>query len=243
MIPRRLLSFFAMAVICISLTFCKKSSGKNNNCRIITITEVASGNTNIYNITYNDDGKIASLVTSGSQPFTRSFTYSGNTILVDVTYAGAFFYRDSVTLNDRGHMTNLRRYFNTASTNWINRALEYNGDVLLKHHLTSSAMPNPITYIITTTNGNTTKELGPTDTITYDYWTGKKIQGDYLEFFAVLEYGVNFYPHKNLFKSKDYGGGDLYNYSYEFDQDGLISTITSTHGSDTSTITYQYACN
>jgi hypothetical protein len=233
-----------MVVICITSTFCKKSSGKNSNCRIVTATGEVSGNTNIYNITYNDDGKIAAMVTSGGLPFSREFTYSGNTIIVNVTASGAFFYKDSITLNNRGPMVNLRRYFNTAGTNWINRVLEYNGDVLLKHHLTSNASATPQTSIVTVTNGNTTKVQGPAGTINYEYWTDKNIQqGDFMEFFAMIEYGVNFYPHKNLIKTIDFGGGDTHNFDYELNADGLISKITLVNGSTTNTYSYQYACN
>lgn len=233
-----------MIIICIVLVSCKKSTGKNGGCRIVTATEEVAGTTYIYNVSYNNEGKIAAMVTSGGSTLTRVFTYKGNTIIVDATFSGTFFYRDSITLNDRGKMINERRFYNTAGTNWTNLAMEYNGDVLLKYNKnTSSSLPIETT-LITVTDGNTTKVQGPSSTINYEYWTDKNIQqGEYLEFFAVLELGVNLYPHKNLLKTIDFGGGNTHNFTYEFNPDGQISTVTNINGTFTNVVTYQYQCN
>jgi hypothetical protein len=244
MITRRLVAFFAIALICLTLNSCKKSTDKNASCRIVTATQVLGANTSIFNITYNNEGKISTLVATGSLDISKVFTYSGNTIIINSTNGGAFQRRDSVTLNDKGKPLNIRQYTNVGGTTWTNYAMEYNGDILLKYHETTQAAGAPKTVTITTTSGNATVVQVAGTTINLEYHTDKNVQrGDYLEFAALVEYGVNIYPHKNLIKTVDTGGGSITNYNYEFNSDGLISKVIGTSGASSTTITYQYQCN
>jgi hypothetical protein len=242
---RRFISFFAIVAICLSLNACKKEgTDKNASCRIVTVTEVNGSVNNVYNLTYNNDGKISTLVSSGSSTLNKVYTYSGNTMIINVTNAGAFYSRDSITLNDKGRPLNIRQYRNMAGTDWENYALEYNGDLLLKYIQSNETGAGSTTVTVTTTNGNTTKVVQGATTVDFEYFTDKNVQrGDYLELAGLLQYGVNIYPHKNLIKALDIQGGDITNFNYEFGDDGLITKVTGTSGANTSTITYQYQCN
>jgi hypothetical protein len=240
---RRFIAFFAMAVIYLTLNSCKKSVDKNASCRIVTAVQVLGSNTYTFNITYNNEGKISTLEASGALTMSKVFTYSGNTIMINSTQSGSFHRRDSITLNAKGKPLNIRQYSNAAGTVWLNYAMEYNGDILLKYIETSSSNPSK-TITITTTNGNATTVQLPGATFTLEYHTDKNVQrGDWLEFASLTEYGVNIYPHKNLVKTIDQGTGTITNYNYEFNSDGLISKVIGTSGASTTTVTYQYACN
>lgn len=243
MITRRQMAFFAIAIICLTLNACKKSTDKNANCRIVTAVEVIGSNTNTFNITYNNAGKISTLDASGTFTLSKVFTYSGNTIMINTTSSGTFSRRDSITLNDKGKPLNIRQYSNLAGTVWLNYAMEYNGDNLLKYIETNNTGTTK-TIMVTTTNGNATQVSLPGANIKLEYHTDKNVQrGDWLEFSSLIEYGVNIYPHKNLLKTIDQGGGSITNYNYEFNSDGLISKVIGTSGSSSSSLTYQYACN
>jgi hypothetical protein len=240
---RSFIACCAMALICLTLNSCKKSGDKNANCRIVTAHQVVGSIDYVINITYNNAGKISTLASTGSVTVSKVFTYSGNTVIINITNAGAFQGRDSITLNDKGKVTNIRQYKNVAGTVWTNYAMEYGGDVLLKYYESTNASA-PKTITVTITNGNTTKVVDGATTINLEYWTDKNVQrGDYLEISALLEYGVNLYPHKNLIKTLDTGGGNIINYNYDFDERGLISKITATSGANSSTLDYQYQCN
>lgn len=235
---RRCFAFFAIIAVC----SCKKSTDKNASCRIVTATEVNGSNGSVYNITYNNDGKISTLTSSGTSTINKVFTYSGNTMIINVTNAGSFYSRDSVTLDAKGRPTNIRQYWDVANTDFTNYAFEYNGDQLLKY-IETTEMPGTKTTTITTTNGNVTKVDAGGTVITLEYFTDKGVQkGDYLELSGLVQYGVNVYPHKNLIKSINYGSS-IGNFNYEMNDDGLIGKVNLTSGSSSGSITYQYQCN
>jgi len=56
---------------------CKKGNDKKPTCHIITITEASSSGNTIYNISYNNDGKISTLNATGSSVSNKVFNYSG----------------------------------------------------------------------------------------------------------------------------------------------------------------------
>lgn len=243
---RRLVSFFAAIAMCITVISCKKDGGdKNASCRIVTVTQVLGGSTYLYNLTYNNDGKVSTLTGSGATNVNKVYTYAGNNIIINATLGGTFYSRDSITLNANGTPANIRQFSNPAGTAWINHSLEYNGNDLLKQHMTTNLSAVPITSIVTMSNGNVInlKQVGSTE-YNMEYFTDKGVQrGDFLEIVGLLNYGINIYPHKNLVKALALVGGAVTNYNYEFNADGLISVVTATSGTSVSTISYQYACN
>lgn len=239
---RRFIAFFAALAFVITINSCSKSTDdKNASCRIVTVIEVNGSSTSTHNLSYDNDGRLSTLSSTGG--INKVFTYSGTTIIINSTNGGAFYSRDSITLNDKGRPTNIRQYTNVAGTNWRNYALEYNGDQLLKYQETTQAGGAPTTATFTTTNGNVTKAVTTSITVDFEYFTDKAVQrGDYLELSSLLQYGVNIYPHKNLIKSLNQGAS-ITNFNYEMNDDGLIEKVTTTSGSSTGSITYQYTCN
>jgi hypothetical protein len=227
-----------------TINSCTKEGDKTASCRIVTVSQSGPGPGTIQNLTYNNDGKISTLsATTGSSVINKVFNYSGNTIIVYSTNgSGAFNSRDSITLDSKGRPLNIRQYFNQAGTNWYNLNLEYNGDDLLR--VQQSGPTGGTTFLATYSNGNMVSLQSASSTVTFEYYTDKKIQpGDFLDVTSLVQYGVRVYPQKNLIKTIDYGGGNISNFSYEMNSDGLISKATGTTASDVTTLTYQYKCD
>jgi hypothetical protein len=227
------------------LASCKKDKDKKATCRITTVISSGSGNNTVYNITYNNDGKISTLNSSGSAVTNKVFTYSGNTVNVNTTVgSNTFSSRDSITLDSKGRPVNIRNFFNESGTNWNNSSFEYNGDDLLKYIVTSSSSSTSETVTATYLNGNMVNLQTTGVSSSVAYFTDKKVQpGDYLEISNLIQFGLTVFPHKNLVKSVDSGGGSITNFNYEFDADGQITKLTATSGSSVSNLTYQYQCN
>src|SRR5688572_1526628 len=81
---------------------CLKENDKKADCRIatITVTQTTGGTASIvHNIAYNNDGKISTIVSTGSLTLNKVFIYTGNTIMVNTTDgSGSFSSRDSITI-------------------------------------------------------------------------------------------------------------------------------------------------
>lgn len=236
----------AVAVIIASAFFsCKKNDDKQANCRIVTITTSSSGDNSVFNLTYNNDGRISTISTSGTSGSNKVFTYNGNTVIINTVRSdGSFDSRDSLTLDAKRKPLNIRKYSDEEGTNFTNFSFEYNGDDLLKIHQTSDNSNSPETSVATNVNGNMTALTSPAGTSTLEYFTDKKnIPGDYLDVSSLIEYGLSVYPHKNLVKTIANGNSSILNFNYEFNPDGTISRVTATSGSTVSTVSYQYQCN
>jgi len=237
-------TIFVCCAAIMLISSCKKNTDKKASCRIVTVSQITSGSATTINITYNNDGKISTLNTSSSSGNTdKVFTYSGNTIIINTTN-GSSSSRDSVTVDGSGKPLNIRQFSDLTGTSWTNYSFEYNGADLLKFHQTSSSSATPITNVATSSNGNMVGLQSPTSNTTLEYFTDKNVQpGDYLELASSIQYGLSVYPHKNLVKTIDNGGGSITNFNYEFDADGNITKVTSTGGGLATTLTYQYQCN
>lgn len=230
-------------ITCFTLTNCKKENNGKNNCRLVSTTDVFSSGTVTTSITYDNDGRISTANLSGSLSISRVFTYNGNTIVINATKAGAFYARDSVTLDGRGRPLNLRQYYNEGRTDWSNIVFEYNGDDLLKMQRTTEDASTTANYLAAYSNGNMVGQLYDGQVSTYEYYTDKKVQpADFLQLTMLLQFGVPMYPQKNLLKSMKYNNGTIVNYNYTINDNGQITKLTVTGGSSVSTITCQYEC-
>jgi hypothetical protein len=241
-------AFFAAAILLAPFISCKKIiCEKEVKCRIVTISDETPTRNILHAITYNNEGKIASLTSSGNPGIKKLFTYTGNTLMVKASNAaGQFSGRDSVTFDSRGRVINVRLFFTGNGANWINHKYEYNGDELLRLHQTSSTIPDIETFEATYVNGNMVRLGSPFAAYTFEYYLDKKAQdGDFLNIDGIAQFGVSLYPHKNLVKSVNIGGPISNLITYEFNADGLISKYTATggDGDQTSTRSYQYECN
>jgi hypothetical protein len=226
---------------------CLKENDKKADCRIatVTVTQITGGNASIvHNISYNNDGKISTVVSTGSLTMNKVFIYSGNTIMVNTTDgSGSLSSRDSITIDSQGRPLNMRRYYANPGT-WTNTSYEYSGEDLVRTQQTDQSSATPTIGSGTTSNGNLISFASPAGNSTFEYYTDLPVQqGDWLSLTTQLEYGVNVYPHKNLIKTLNSEGLFIFNFSYEMNDDGLISKLTTTYGNSVTTITYQYDCN
>src|SRR5688572_20347950 len=77
------LLFFFAAICC--LDSCTKEGDKIADCRIVTTSTVYTGGTLLNSITYDNEGRISTINTSGSAVRSKVFNYIGNTIIINST--------------------------------------------------------------------------------------------------------------------------------------------------------------
>jgi hypothetical protein len=225
---------------------CEKEGDQTADCRISSITETTGSTVRTYTLTYNNDGRLSTLNAGGSNPTSKTFIYTGNTLLITtttITGSSTTTNRDSLTLDDRQRPINIRQYFNDGAI-WFNMILEYNGDNLVRSHRTTNTNAVPeTTHLTYDNNGNVVRFESPSGIETMEYYTHEKVQpGDWLEALSLMVYGISVYPHKNLVKSYN-NGTAIGNFSYEKNDDGLITKCTTTGGPAVSTMTYEYECD
>jgi len=232
---------FLMAVLVTAvLVSCKKDSTPDPICRIITVTLVpVSGKDQIYNFTFNSDGKLSSRSDTTS---ITTFAYSGSTVIATTNNAGVFASKGIFTLNANGMASNVRTETNVAGTNWYNQAFEYSGTEVIKSTYTSSVGGVPTVNTINWNGGNLVSVAsGSTIITTVEYYTDIPAQtGDYLNL-AQQNEGYEIYRTKNAVKSL-ISGSNISNFSYSRDPGGKITSMVLTSGS-ASTYNYQYQCN
>jgi hypothetical protein len=229
-------------LLCLVLA-CKKESDNSSRCNIISIVQIGTAGNQAYTLTYNDEGKIATLDQTMGVTSHKDFSYNGNTMyVVTLDKDGHFSQKDSITLDGQQRPLNIRSFLNIDGSIWYNYTFEYNGDELKKYVQVNQSGNVVATSTLTYTNGNPISiSFGNASSI-LDYYSDKKVQkGDYLEVATLIQYGISLYPHKNLVKTIA-SGGALINFSYEFNSNGLISKVTLTNGTDVSLLSYSYEC-
>lgn len=230
--------FFLQALLCLGLTASLSSCSKDDdkpNCRIITITP---GSGTSVNLTYNDDGRIATM-TSGSSVTT--YSYSGNNAVATTTTSGTFSSKLIVTANPNGLAANVRTETNESGTSWSNLAFDYSGTELIKQTSTSSSGGAASIITVAWSGGNPTTITSEGNVQTVEYYTDKPSQtGDYWDI-AQTTQGYRIIKAKNPIKSI-FDGGSITNLAYTFDGDGKITSLNAT-GASTLTYNYQHQCN
>jgi hypothetical protein len=216
---------------------CLKETDKAAKCKLIRIKYERPQGAYI-DITYNNDGRISTMKTFGLGYPDRAYNYFGNTIVV--THGGPGNYvRDTIFVDDNGRPVNIRKYFPTE----IDYQFGYNGNDLSTIIVTRAISGIPYTATTNYLNGNMIGYTYGSYTVNYEYYTDRNVQaGDYLEVLSLLDYGISIYPHKNLIKGIEEPAGGITNYAYEFNDDGLITKVTSTNGTSSGFVTYQYQC-
>jgi len=226
-------------LLCLSLTIACSKKKKNDpepstpTCRIITV----SGDGNTRNITYNDEGKISKVTTAVS---TRTYEYSGNTVVVHITNSGAFVQKNIYTLNSNGFVANKREERNEAGTEWSNAEFLYNGGTqLIKITYTNSTGGSPTIATFSWANGNIQPDAGA-----LEYYSDKPTQpGDYFYYQEIFEHdGMKVYRPKNAVKSLTVGSSTI-SVMYTEDQDGKITNMTMQRGTLADIVNYQYQCD
>ena len=235
---------FLTAIICLAIACNKDKSNKRQvDCRLKSFSESRTGGTTTWDFTYNNEGRIASITTSSSGGvIVKDLTYTGNTIIGIAKAGGAFQIKDSVTLDTRGRILNMKRFYDLAGTVWENIGLEFNGDVLSKVHKSNSAAPTPVTRNATYANGNLVSLVNAASTTTYDYFPENTLVGDFMNLVpGMADWGIGLYPHQSLFKSSS-SGASTTTATYEKNADGLIVKSTVMTGGNELKYSFQYDC-
>jgi YD repeat-containing protein len=230
---------------------CKKDKENKPECRITSMTSPTGED---YVFTYNAEGKLVSTAMDGTS--TINFTYNGNTV-TSLYASGSYYNKTTYTINNNGQVSHSRTEYNTAGTNWAERAYEYTGAQVIKETLTKNGGFTSIrTY--QWSNGNLqTMSINNNDnswqTLTYEYYADKPYRTGDIQDWDRLMSGVEIFHSKNLLKKytstyQDNTTGtpipvtEITNYSYEFDGDGKITSMTSSFGGNNQTYQYLYEC-
>lgn len=235
---------YILFAIGLSFVCCNKhdKTPKKMNCGI---TQISDG-TNTSDITYNSDGKIATIkfIHANTAPFLYAYSYSKNTITEIVTGANKqFIFKAIFTLNNDGQIINAIEYDNEAKTVWKKKKYAYNGNQLAQTTYSNSQGASD-DYKYNWKNGNMiSSSLG--DKLTY--YTDKSIMpGDAFTLSIFMDdegianvRALRAVKNKNLLASIN-----NVEYSYTFDTKGRITTIKTTLANKPGA-TYQitYGCN
>ncbi|MBO9636249.1 MAG: hypothetical protein J7578_24315 [Chitinophagaceae bacterium] len=230
---------------------CKKDKENRQECRI---TGMTSSTGEDYIFTYNAEGKIVSTAIDGTPSV--KFTYTGNTV-TSLYVSGTYYNKTTYTINSNGQVTHSRTEYNTAGTNWAERVYEYTGAQVTKETLTKNGgFTSTRTYQWNNGNLQTvsfSNNNNSWQTLAYEYYTDKPYQpGDILDWDRLMS-GVEIFRSKNLVRkyTSTYQDNtatppipetEITNYSYEFDKDGKILSVTSSSGGSSQTYQYQYEC-
>lgn len=222
---------------------CKKGSTNKPDCRVLTTTAITDTETFTYNYTYNAEGKLATVTYKDR---VRTFSYSGNTVIVSETVSGAFSYKRTITLNSQGMVSNAKTEKNITGTIWEIQAYEYSGTQLVKITTTKSTGGAPTVEMYEWANGNMVKNIYSGNTTTYEYHTDKASgNGDFFHHLQYANYGFIFIKTKNLVKS--FGNPSFVaTIDYSFDNENKISSLKVTYHYSTpvtTTFNHQYQCN
>jgi YD repeat-containing protein len=218
---------------------CKKDSKQKPACRVITTTSTSGS----YNYIYNSEGKLAS-ITNGTKVST--FVYSPNSIVINATNSGSFYFKRTVTLNSNGLPSNMKWEKNVSGTEWENTLYEYSGMQLIKTTTTKSTGGAPYIETYEWANGNMVANHFSGGTTTYQYYPDKTaLDGDFFHHIQLANYGYFFLKPKNMVKSFT---TVAYTATIEYgnDDDNKINIMTVTYGYPTpqiATFNYQYQCN
>lgn len=230
---------------------CKKDKESRPECRITGITAPVGED---YAFTYNAEGKLVSIAFDGKPAI--NITYNGNTI-ISLYVSGSYYNKTTYTVNNNGQVSHSRTEYNTAGTDWAERVFEYTGSQVAKEtFIKDNGFKSIRTY--QWNNGNLQKisfnnSNNSTQTLVYEYYTDKPFQAGDIQDWDRLMSGVEIFHSKNLVKkyTSTYQDNtatppvpetEITDYSYEFDREGKIISMTSSTGGNKQTYQYLYEC-
>lgn len=230
---------YPVLLLLVFLSCSRNNTPAGKNCRVISET-INDGTTVIkLKYEYNSDGKLSRSLRTGGYDDTVTYSYSGNKIFREGASGGPHSF-DTSTVNDAGFL--LHGQSGTHTTDCVYDA---NGQLVSYSQRWGSNPPQTSTYVFT--NGDYTSSLGSdgsTDTLSYDLSkpASNVEEGELYR----LTYGVYTIKSKHLLLSEKQvsnTGTFIANYSYQFDGNGNVSTITIKNANNaTTTISFIYAC-
>lgn len=244
-------SLVVLAALFLVAVGCKKDKENRPECRITSMTSPTGED---YVFTYNAEGKLVSVSMDGTS--TINFTYNGNSV-TSLYVSGSYYNKTTYTINSNGQVTHSRTEYNTAGTHWAESVFEYTGAQVSKETRTKNDGFTSIrTYQWNNGNLQTVSFSNNNNSwqkIAYEYYTDNPYQsGDILDWDRLMS-GVEIFRSKNLLKkyTSTYQDNtttppipetETINYSYAFDRDGKIVSMTSSTGGNNQTYEYQYEC-
>ncbi|MCX2682099.1 hypothetical protein OOZ15_19270 [Galbibacter sp. EGI 63066] len=216
------------------------------NCKIITMTSGSGNSSTVYNISYNNDGKISQL----SHPDGKlTWLYNSQGMIHSrFDSNNHLYYKADIELNANGHPISIaaENYDNNGDvTSTTVHSFEYNNQGELIKWIQKTGNNPETTQILSWSGGNLTQVSSETHTSEYEYYTDQVVQqGDFYQLYFTAVFGTSMINNKNLVKSTESSNGDTQNVNYEYDQEGRITKLTISYSSgDELELSYQYQCN
>lgn len=224
------LFFFTILFIAISITSCQKQFEDlttipgTTSSRVKTYTEditAAGGHTSTtFNLTYDANGRLTSMISASNAGDKFIYQYSGNTITLDIfnlnvaTLHGLFF------LNSNSFIDSTFQYNNTKDTSTEKYIYNSNKQLitLLQYDYTTAggAVLWETTNYTYDANGNLLKQINSSDDISYEYST-------ILNNFSL---GTDFLPAQKFLPSKTTyvsgGATVVLTHTYTFDSNNRL---------------------
>ena len=227
---------------------CSKDKGSESkpSCLVTKITQPSGQE---YLLSYNADGKLTTIQYPSS---TTQVTYSGNTIVALSTGSGGYYNKVTYTLNGNGLPSFIKTEYDATGTTWQTRAYEYQGTQVTKRKLIKSAGNNTETIYVWANDNLVTENItGPTFTqkLEYEYYSDKPYQpGSNAENVVIIERNKNLLKKRtSTFTSNGVPEVEKTSFTYEFDKDGKILSMTEKDDINTGQTpykyTYEYKCN
>ncbi len=220
---------------------CSKKSGSaasSSSCKLISATQSGTQGTGTIDFTYNDDGKIASIVSNLSTgTTTKSFTYTGNVVMISTTTSGSSSVTtDSIVVNSDGLM---QSDINRTATDVSFLVYNYSGTEVTSE--TTEDNSNPIATVnFTFTNGDF--DGFPQSNEAFAYNDKASEQGDYFQFSQLVENGVPWIKCAHQVVSAS-AGAITESITYTYDNSGKITQMTLFGDGQTITYDYDYQCD
>lgn len=212
----------------------------SGSCKLTGLQVKGNGFTENYVMTYGSDGKLSTVQYSdGSTFFTRSFTYSGSLIIINITGSSPAI--DTVFLNSNGDADHIVMHY---GVNMFSQyTFTYDGNRQLTSSTAYTAGGGTITATYQYNNGDITEVDEPGGSFSYAYYTDKaSSMGDLEVLGQWVQFGVVYQKVRHLTKSST-AGNVTETLNYTFDESGKITSGSqSSGGGDTTTFTYSYDC-
>jgi hypothetical protein len=221
---------------------CHKSShdaSSTTKCKITGIHVAGHGWSSDYIIAYDNAGRPTALQFSqNGGGYTANFAYGDHLIVVTTT--GTSNTIDSVFLNANGDIDHL--IVRNGSSNTITDVFTYDS----KHQLSKSVEQGgaDVTTLYQYSNGDMVEADLPGEKFIYSYYTDKPAAvGDPMVLTQWLQFGALFQRSAHLTKTQSVGS-NVETFTYTFDAEGKIASVTEADGSvDSTTFTYTYECH
>ncbi|PUZ30440.1 hypothetical protein GA0116948_101471 [Chitinophaga costaii] len=245
-IPR---SYITLLVFLFLSVACKKSSSKNNSCRVSVTYDTLKDGNNVYITTakysYDSDGRLI-LRDEGTRyyiySYKDSFIYvTPNDVHLDYAY-------DTTILNSKKWVVQTKVLFKDRQYYILNKYY-YNAAGELQYKIqTLGSYAGQIFSIDTTTykfvDGDcVSSKFNSGYTIYYTYYTDKyATDAEPLRHSDISNYGAVIIRNKHLFRSRS-DGNFTSQYTYTFDDRGLIQSDVCTYTNSVEKTSMEYDCS